>query len=51
VNRTLIDAMGLQSPSMPTMAPGTENPLLPQNVIDQIRTINGFPRPPRGGLF
>jgi hypothetical protein len=27
VNRTLIDAMGLQLPSMSTMAPGTENPL------------------------
>jgi len=51
VNRTLIDAMGLQLPSMPTMAPGTENPLLPQNQIDQIRKNYGIPPVPKGGLF
>jgi hypothetical protein len=51
VNRTLIDAMGLQLPGMPTAAPGTENQLLPQNVIDQIRARNRLPTPPRGGLF
>jgi hypothetical protein len=36
---------------MPTMAPGTENPLLPQNQIDQIRQNNGIPPVPKGGLF
>jgi hypothetical protein len=51
VNRTLIDAMALQMPGMPTMAPGTENPLLPQNQIDQIRQNNGIPPVPKGGLF
>jgi hypothetical protein len=51
VNRTLIDAMGLRLPSMPTSAPGTENQLLPQNVIDQIRQNNGIPSVPKGGLF
>jgi hypothetical protein len=51
VNRTLIDAMGLQLPGMSTMAPGTENPLLPQDVIDQIRRNNGIPPQPKGGLF
>jgi hypothetical protein len=51
VNRTLIDAMGLQLPGMPTMAPGTENQLLPQNQIDQIRQNNGIPPVPKGGLF
>jgi hypothetical protein len=51
VNRTLIDAMGLQLPSMPTMAPGTENQLLPQNQIDQIRQNNGIPPVLKGGLF
>jgi hypothetical protein len=51
VNRTLIDAMGLQLPSMPTTAPGTENQLLPQNLIDQIRQNNGIPPTPKGGLF
>src|ERR1700730_10695779 len=51
VNRTLIDAMGLQSPGMSTMAPGTENQLLPQNVINQIRQNNGIPPQPKGGLF
>ena len=38
VNRTAIDAMGLRLPSMPTMAPGTENELLPQSLIDQIQS-------------
>jgi hypothetical protein len=46
-----IDAMGLQLPSMPTMAPGAENQLLPQNQIDQIRQNNGIPPAPKGGLF
>ena len=40
VNKTLIDGMGLQLPSMPTMAPGTENELLPRSIIDQIRQNN-----------
>ena len=51
VNRTLIDAMGLRVPGMPTFAPGTENPLLPQSLIDQIRRNNGIPDLPKGGLF
>jgi len=51
VNRTLIDAMGLRVPGMPTMAPGTENQLLPQSLIDQIRRNNGIPDPPKSGLF
>lgn len=51
VNRALISAMGFREPSMPTMAPGRENQLLPQPLLDQIRRNNGFPDPPRGGLF
>jgi hypothetical protein len=51
VNRTLIDAMGLEVPGMPTMAPGTENQLLPQSLIDQIQRNNGIADPPKGGLF
>lgn len=51
VNRTLIDAMGLEVPGMPTMAPGTENQLLPQRLIDQIRRNNGIADLPKGGLF
>ena len=51
VNRSLIDAKGLEVPGMPTMAPGRENQLLSQDEIDAIRAKNGFPRPPRGGLF
>ena len=41
VNRALIDAMGLRLPSMPTSAPGIENQLLPQSLLDQIRRNNG----------
>jgi hypothetical protein len=51
VNRTLADAMGLKLPSLPTMAPGTENQLLPQALIDQIRRNNGIAPIPHGGLF
>ena len=51
VNRTFIEAMGLKAPSMPLMAPGTENQLLPQSLLDQIRRNNGFPPSPKGGLF
>jgi hypothetical protein len=50
VNSTFLDAMGLRLPSMPTMAPGTENPLLRQQQIEQIRKNNGLPIP-KGGLF
>ena len=50
VNRTLIEAMGLKVPSMPMMAPGIENPLLEQPIIDQIRQRGGI-SPPKGGLF
>jgi len=50
-NRAFVDAMGLRAPSMPTMAPGTETQLLPQNLIDQIRQNNGIPPLPKGGLF
>jgi len=51
VNRTLTDAMGLKLPSLPTMAPGTENQLLPQALIEQIRRNNGIAPVPSGGLF
>lgn len=50
VNRTLLDAMALQAPSMPYLAPGIENPLLRQQQIDEIRQKNGLPIP-KGGLF
>lgn len=45
------DAMGLQVPSMPTSAPGIENQLLPQSLLDQIHRNNGLPPRPKGGLF
>jgi hypothetical protein len=51
VARTLIDPMGVQVPSMATMAPGTENQLLSQDLIDRIRQNNGIPLLPTGGLF
>ena len=47
VNRTLIDAMGLRVPSMPLSAPGSENPLLPQKQIEQIRQNNRLLPVPR----
>ena len=50
VNRAFVESMGLRMLGMPTMAPGTENQLLPQNTIDQIRARYGFRLPP-GGLF
>lgn len=51
VNRSLIDATGLRVPSMPTSAPGIENQLLPQRLLDQIHRNNGVLPPPKGGLF
>ena len=47
VNRTLIDAMGLKARSMPLSAPGSENPLLPQNQVEQIQGKYGLLSPPK----
>ena len=53
VFRTLLDAMKLPLPSLPIMAPGTENPLLTKDDLNPPKQKGGLSRPtlPNAGLL
>jgi hypothetical protein len=51
VNRTLVEAMGLKMPSLPTMAPGIETPLLREGLLGQPQPNAGLLAPRKWGLL